>query len=208
MSRLTHSSRPLGKRGRKANVKPAKGFTRQMKGGPAAHKETVRRAKKAEERKARQQKAWDLLTAGCTFKQIGNALGVSDYTAWHDCVAVLESMSAFGLDEAMQLAQANHQIDAVIRANWAKKGQPAHDAIIIRALERKARLNGTDRERKDAYPLEEVVRIIRVIRSVYYEVEQDIEKRRLYAAELRRKLPPALAPPIDVTAKKPDGDES
>ncbi len=194
------------KRGRKRNVKLRNGLTRQMKGGPAAHKEAVRNARTAQRIAARRHKAWELFVGGATFVQIGQALEVSNRTAWYDVKAVYDGLLAHGLVNAdlMRMRQ-QAELDALKRANWdraTKKGNKASADVIMKTLDREARLNGLDRERKEVYSYDQVMLIVQAAAAVYMKVEADLEKRRLYIAGLRRQLGPALAPPMDMVGQR------
>lgn len=205
--KATSRPQPHQKRGRRANVRPAKGFTVQMKGGPAAHKETVRRAKKAEEKAARRLKAWDYLLAGCTFKQIGQLCGVSDYTAWHDCMAYYEHLAThMPASLELKVAQQDGQLDALIRSHWAKKQEKASADIILRAQERRAKLFGLDRQRDGMFTADQVMGLVRGVTALFLEVVNDAELRRQFAVGLRRKLGSGLTGTIETPPRDEHAD--
>lgn len=184
----------IPKRRRRANSKPAKGFTRRFHHGPPGHKEAVRNARKAEEIATRRRKAWKLFLEDATFDEIGKACGVSNYTAWHDCMAYYEGLQQRDLDQAeLLLAQQNGQLAALVRTHWYKKHEKASADVILRALERRARLYGLDRQRADTFTPEQVLNLLRGVTALFLEIVSDTELRRQFAAGLRRKIGPALA---------------
>jgi hypothetical protein len=195
------------KRGRKRNVKPRKeGLTRQHKGGPAAHKEAVARALRVEGIARRQAQAWRLFTERLTMDQIGAKLDISNAQAHRDCCAFRDKLDQYGVEDAVLLRtrqQAN--IDGLILAHWPKRREKASADIIRDAMAREARLNGLDRERKDAYSPDQMATVLRICLAVLRETVPDIEAQRLYAVGLRRRLGPALASAIDVSATDSEG---
>lgn len=204
------------KRGRKGKLnggKPASSgkLARRFRGGPPAHREAVRRAKELEARLKRQKQVWQLFTGPdeLTLDQIGARLGVSGKTVFYDRKAVIDRMIASGLlDADLRRIKVDSQLSAVVRAHWSKLGDPRHSAIVLQAQRDIRQLNGLDLEKKDAYSYEQMVTALRAMAAVFLEVVSDVEARRLYAAGIRRRLGPALAPPIDVASQKPPDGES
>lgn len=127
------------------NVMKRNGLLPKHFGGPPAHKASVRRARELELISDRQQKAWDLFTAGATFLQVGAALGVSGKTAWTDVMRVKDSLPLVLRRDAELLRQrAMARLDTLTRTHWPTKGRKDSADILLRTWKREAELCGLD----------------------------------------------------------------
>lgn len=127
------------------NLTRRMGFTRFIQGGPPAHHEASKRARQLGLITMRQQRAWDLFTAGATFQQVGDALGVSNKTAWEDCVAVKRQLPVLLVKECVLIrARQLARLDGVHRAHWPKRHQKPHADVLLKVYEREAKLLGLD----------------------------------------------------------------
>lgn len=193
------------KRGRKANIRSEKGFNRQH--GATVHSETTRAARRAEVIAARRQKAWALLVGepSLTFEQIGQRLGVSNYTAWCDCVYVRDHLLERGLlDPAMGAATAKAQLDQVKAAHLrlaASKSRPSVQSarVVLETLNREARMLGYDRHRDQGYSAEQVLAELnklydRIMAAIPDGETTGSEVRRLVTQAVLRTWTPAALP--------------
>lgn len=148
MSKTPETPAPRKKRGRKArnvNRRRGKGFTHLVPGGPPAHAEATKSARKQAEIIARQQKAWALFIAGATFEQVGKHLGVSNRTAWHDCVAARDALLANGIMENQTaLIRQLESLRAIHLAHWPKRQTEKSAKVLLEVHKREARLLGLD----------------------------------------------------------------
>ena len=181
------------KRGRKRNSKKRNALASEKhnaKSGPPAHKDAVKRAAELKLITERQQQAFTLLIEeGLTMEQIGVRLGVSNRTAFMDCVAVKNAMPAVLGHDGVELIKRRHLhlIERVITAHIGKAGQPAHASVILAALKRSAEMIGLDAPRTTGFTTEEVLRLLGTVKAVIFEQIADVATRRVIAEELRRR---------------------
>lgn len=181
----------------KRNHKSGRGFTKTYQGGPPAHGEAVMRAKKRAEICERQQKSWELFVAGATFKQIGEALGVSNKTAWCDCRAVLDRLESDVSITAESLVRRQlSRLDAIHRAHYPNRKDPESAGILLSISRREAQLMGLDKKRDDVIPVDQVMSFVRNITSLFMNIVADQEKRRAFVQGLRQQMGPMTV--IDV----------
>ena len=192
--------------GRGGKVNTGNGLTRRFAGGPAASREARRRAIAAEQVAQRRLKAWQLYVGGAdpvTFNQVGHLLGVSGKTAWMDIMHVYRGLQGTE-DLALLRARMQSRLDGIHRAHWAKRADKASADVLLRVLEREARLHGLDRpQRAEGYTVEQMVAAIRSFAAVFLEVVQDVELRRQFALGMRRRVGPARAGTVDVAPAAP-----
>lgn len=107
-----------------------------MKGKDTGAGQEARTAEKME-------KCWEMRLAGATFKQIGNELGCSHVYALKLYRKCLEERSDRIREMADKyLAHQMDQFDKIILAHWARRGDPVHAGVIMRAMDSKAKLLG------------------------------------------------------------------
>lgn len=182
------------KRGRKANARPANGFG---DGRAKSHREEHRKVQEALKLLNRREQAWDLLREGLTFKQIGERLKVSNYTAHTDCRWVYEHVKLKGLAlsaeewRALQL----DRTEAIVRQHMPKRAQPRHADVLMRAMEQQRKLvPGLEAESDGCGRCRDIMRICTLM---FMEIVADPEGRRRWVEGLRRKAPELAA--TDVT---------
>lgn len=186
-----------------ANDSPLSAFTKPLRkgkpGGKNLHREAVLNAKRLE----RQQRAWRLLVAGeglglTSFDDIGKALGVSGVTAWKDCLAVANRLNqAILTDAATYRAMQASELAAIKKAHWQKRHTKAGADVLIRTMEREAKLLNLDvRPPDNGYTAEQVLGLVKGMTVLFMDIVDDPEMRRRFAQGLRRQI----GAPIDVEA--------
>ena len=89
------------------------------------------------------EKCWEMRLAGATFKQIGQELGCSHVYALKLYRKCLEERSDRIREMADRyLAHQMEQFDKIILAHWARRADPTHAGVIMRAMDSKAKLLG------------------------------------------------------------------
>jgi hypothetical protein len=99
----------------------------------------------------RRIRALDLRLEGKTFRQIGEAMGVSEQRAWRLVTFELRRLNAKRAEQATELTRLqSERIDALLAALWPKAlaGESAAVARVLDLLERQARLFGLDQPQK------------------------------------------------------------
>lgn len=94
---------------------------------------------------AQRARAVALREAGLTYARIGEQLGISRQTAYKHvqrALADLTKRTAEGADRVRQPEL--RRLDALLAANWAKRGEVAHARVILSISARRARLEGLD----------------------------------------------------------------
>lgn len=191
-------------RGRTVNVKPVNGLTKQHVGGPAAHKEAVQRAKELALITERQLQAWNLFTAGATFEQIGAELGISNCMAHKDCMAVKKAMPQVLAHDGVELLKARvlQRTDAIIRRHWPSLKEKASADVILKAMEREAKVVGYDAQREDGFSAEQVAALLRSVRADMLDVITDPAVRQAIGQILQRRAGLLAGQTIETTAVK------
>jgi len=161
-------------------------------GRPAAQ-----RAAKTAARLEMQAHVWRLLVSGggtTSFKQIGREVGCSEVTAWRYALAYANRLDRQILGDAKtwRMVQAS-QIQAIKEAHWKNKGKKTSADVILRAMEREAKLLGIDRE-PDAgvYSGTQVKSMLQGLFMLFVQLVEDVELRRQFALGIRRQLPAAV----------------
>lgn len=111
-----------------------------MAAGAALIPSAARRALAAQ----RRAQALDLVLGGATYEQAGRAIGISAQAA-HQAVqkALDEGIRQRIKDGAEKLREVHHKrYEAIILAQWGKRGDPKHATTVLKAMEQQARLNG------------------------------------------------------------------
>ena len=193
----------MAKRGRPPNARSTNGLARQFTGGPAAHGEARRNARKAEELAARRAKAWRLFCdQGLTFIEIGRRLGVSNYTAHSDVMAVKRAMDAIlGEDAEVLRARQASNLRSVIHRHLPRRDRVESARVILQALEGERRLFGLEKQRENTFTAEQVVELGRALaRDIIAEIP-DMVLRLKVLGVFKKRLPagqvleaPALPP--------------
>jgi hypothetical protein len=179
-------------------------MTQLMGGGPPAHREGVKRARKIEELAVRRSRAWELYVANATFEQIGKQLKISTKTAWDDVTRRRDEIEREGLLDANALrARQQAGIDRLKRRHFGRLGDETTadraTAAILAAYEREARLNGLDAKPKDGLvSLDAVAGLLRGLVGLFHELVGDDLLRRRFADGMRR-----LGPVIDLPPEPP-----
>jgi hypothetical protein len=160
------------------NVRPRNGFTRRFKGGPAAHKEAVRRAQFEENRARQRREAWAMFVKHLTFQQIGDAMRppVSNKTAYYLCRERLAELQREGIqDDALMFARAQQHLDEMRRALlpslWHRSPNVRKNAAdtLVAVSAREARLMGLDRTKAEGYSVEQVRGLLRGVQVALHE---------------------------------------
>lgn len=108
-------------------------------------KASARRVKTAEMRR----KALDLRIAGATYEQIADGLGVSAPTAWgHVQAALAESRKTTAETADKVRAMELRRLDAIVVGLWPRRTDPRTADTILRAMDRRASLEGLDAAKK------------------------------------------------------------
>ena len=92
----------------------------------------------------RRKKALTLRLGGATYAEIGDALGVSNWTAWQD---IHKSLADIPKAEADQLREEEvARLDRMQRAVWgdALKGDLKAMQMVVKIIDRRAKLLGLD----------------------------------------------------------------
>lgn len=166
-------------------------FTQLKNGGPPAHREAVKVARRKVEILERQNRAWELFVAGATFKQIGEACQVSAKTAWYDCKAVLERLEAEqALNAVTLITRQQARLDALHRAHFPKRDESDSAQILLAISRREAQLHGLDKKRDDVVPVEQVLSFVKNITATFMEIVVDAEMRRKFLMGLRQQMGP------------------
>lgn len=208
----------MTKRGRKPrNVKPKNSLTskrhgRHNYGGPAAHKNAVETARELDLITNRALQASRLFRdEGLTFEEIGKRLGVSNSCAFNDCISVQKAMPLVLGHEGMELLKhrAYTRLNKLIRVHLARslKGETDSAAIVVRALEREARMLGYDAQREDGFSADQVATVLRGLRQMIFLHVTDENIRRAIADDLQRQSGLLGGDVIDVNVK-PSGNGS
>lgn len=131
--------------------------------------ERDRRRLEVEERRA---EALELRVAGYSYRAIAERLGCSVSTAHGLVDAALREVPAPGVERLRQVQ--GEQIDLVIRSLWPHvlKGSARHAEVLIRALERQAKLLGLDA------PQERIVEVLTadLLERALKDLEADIAR--------------------------------
>jgi hypothetical protein len=96
---------------------------------------------------ARRQKALDLRIAGASYRQIGQQLGVSHVTAYHDVDAALEELAALQRGKAEKLREIElDRCEKMTLGLWPKVRQGDEKAVraLVSVMDRRAKLLGLD----------------------------------------------------------------
>lgn len=201
----------MAKRGRRpSNVTRRKGFTVKQPGGPAAHKESVRRARERERILRRQAEAWRLHTElKLTFEQIGQRTGVSGKTAWEDVTNHAEGLRERGyLDSRLILVEQQAQIDGVKAKHYPRRGNPRNAEVLRWTLDHEAKLHGLYKPREAGYSVVQVLALLRGLLQDIIAVVTDEDARRQIAAIVRRRAALDIeAEPAMAMPSKPDNEE-
>lgn len=191
-----------------SNARVIKHLTPSGRSGPRAHSDTVRAARKAE----RQAKAWRMLVGGNgmnpykSFAAMGKVLGVSGPTAWADCVAYANALQAEKLENiavwrAAHLARAEALLETYlpralgpVTASGARE-TPNREAadIVLKVLDREAKLLGLDPKEDGSYTADQVARLMKFQAQLFIELTTDPALRQRYLEELRRRLGAGMA---------------
>lgn len=182
-----------------------RGFNRFPKGGPNAHTYAVKKARDIERLAKRRADAWRLFVdKAMTFDEIGKVLDISGKTAWEDVVKVRQALIERGLlDEDLIRARQQASLDILRAKHIAKAGKKDSAEILLRTLEREARLNGIDRQRTIGYSADQVMALLRTMTELFLETVSDLEARRRFIAGIRQKIAPALAQALPASPNLP-----
>lgn len=82
---------------------------------------------------------------GATFRQIGDAMGISRQAAAKHVAKALDELRARTTESAERVRQLELlRLDALLRANWAKRGEVEHAKVLLSISARRAKLEGLD----------------------------------------------------------------
>jgi hypothetical protein len=96
------------------------------------------------------------------------------------------------------------RIDKLIETHWDKRKEKPSADIILRALEREARLVGYDTQRDEGFSADQVRSLLHAFREDLLEIVTDDHMRRAIAGALQRRSG-LLGGAIDVTPEPTDG---
>lgn len=95
------------------------------------------------------RKALDLRIAGASYEQIADGLGLSVSTAWkHVQSALAESRKVTAETADKVRAMELKRIDAIVVSLWPRRSDPRTADTILRAMDRRATLEGLDAPKK------------------------------------------------------------
>lgn len=107
-----------------------------------ARQKTGKAALATEERR---RKAFDLRLAGCTYEQIGEALGISKQAAYKLVDTTLVASREETAETAEKVREMEIQrCDALLVALWPNRRDPGTTGSILKVMERRSKLLGLD----------------------------------------------------------------
>ena len=194
------------KRGRKhRNIRKQNGLTTyQGAAGRPAHIDAIKRAKELALISERQFMAWNLFVAGATFEQVGKELKVSNKTAWTDVMAVKDSLPLVLAHHGVEVLKARvlARTDALVRTHWPAKAKKDSADVILKAMEREAKVVGYDAKREDGFTAEQVTSVFRAMLTDLLELITDPATRQAIAEVMRRRAGLLAGETIDVPPEK------
>lgn len=133
---------------------------------------------------------------------IGKALGVSNFTAHQDLVAYRDQLLATGFqDAALRQDAALGRLDRLIALHMKKAGNKGSADLVLKALEREARIVGYDKK-QTGISQERVAAALRGLRDdLLREFPDKADQQRIFNV-LRRRFGPVASGPaaIETTA--------
>lgn len=184
---------PKRHRGRQAGVAPGGIMGGMRVTGGTAHGWAVRKAKWSEKIEERRRKAWALFIGRATFEQIGRELGVSNWTAHQDVLAVKERRELLtALDADALCARQQGVVDDLILSHFPTRKKKDSADVILKALDREAKLQGLDKKQDSTVDISLVLNVLKDVTTLFLELVPDPDLRRRFTAGLQRKIAASL----------------
>lgn len=148
------------------------------------HYQAVKKAQQVD----RAREAWNLFKAGNSMAKIAEHLKVSPFTVWRDLTWLLNlKTSSLALDVTQWREIHNDRLEALVRTHFSKIDKRESADILLRTLERQAKLLNLDLAKADGMvSAQQVMTVLRGAAALFMELVPDPEKRAQWTAGLKR----------------------